>query len=523
MASSESDPTNGGVGNHDSEVTLEEMRARLDALRNDPVFGDATGEATNDRTDLMKLMMMEFLQGNRPKPKSEQEECSNMFKRFSAHKPPTYDGKPDPTEFEEWLNSMEKLFDATQCPDKWKVNFAVFYLKGQADLWWKTIKDMQKESDFGWEKLKEALRNQFYPQSLRLQMEDEFIHLKQRNMTVLEYAVKFNELARFAPDLVSTDRQRMSRFEGGLNLDLQEKLSTYISSSYQELYDRAINVERKTKLRKEIYDQGKRKVTSQEGQQNKSFNKRQFTGSYQGGNRNREQNQAPWCSKCGKQGHLMKDCRKGTNQCYRCGKSDHLVKDCPTAPERRAQGGNNLVPAREQRNFQTSSYGNNVNNNRNNPRGPPQAGRVFMMQKDEAEADDTVITGTFPVHSTSAYVLFDSGASHSFISLSFSKCLNIEPCLEFHAMSITLPNGRSVSCDKMFRNCPILIGRCEFFVNLIQFDLTDFDVILGMDWLSKYQADINCLKHEITLTGPNNHIVTYQRQSTKPKTKIISH
>ncbi|XP_057250621.1 uncharacterized protein LOC130591354 [Beta vulgaris subsp. vulgaris] len=234
MASSESDPINGGNANHESEVTLEEMRARIDALRSDPVFGDATGDASDNRMDLMRLMMMELLQGNRQRPRTEQEECSNMFKRFSAHKPPTYDGKPDPTEFEEWLNGMEKLFDATQCPDKWKVNFAVFYLKGQADLWWKTAKEMQQHPGFGWEHLKEAMRNQFYPQSLQLQMESEFIHLKQRNMTVLEYAVKFNELARFAPDLVSTDRQRMNRFEGGLNVDLQEKLAAHMSKSYQE-------------------------------------------------------------------------------------------------------------------------------------------------------------------------------------------------------------------------------------------------------------------------------------------------
>ncbi|XP_057249000.1 uncharacterized protein LOC130590533 [Beta vulgaris subsp. vulgaris] len=125
---------------------------------------------------------------------------------------------------------MEKLFDATQCPDKWKVNFAVFYLKGQADLWWKTAREMQNQPGFGWEGLKEAMRNQFYPQSLQLQMESEFIHLRQRGMSVLEYAVKFNELARFAPDLVSTDRQRMNRFEGGLNLDLQERLAANMIS-----------------------------------------------------------------------------------------------------------------------------------------------------------------------------------------------------------------------------------------------------------------------------------------------------
>ncbi|XP_048497426.1 uncharacterized protein LOC125496058 [Beta vulgaris subsp. vulgaris] len=318
MASSESDPTNGGNGNQEPDVSLDEIRARLDVLRNDPVFGDATGDVANDnRMDLMRLMMMELLHGNRQRVKTEQEECSNTFKRFSTHNPPTYDGKPDPTEFEEWLNSMVKLFDAIQCPEKWKVNFAIFYLKGQADLWWKTAKGLQSQPGFGWERLKEVMRSQFYPQSLQLQMESEFIQLKQRNMSVLEYAVKFNELARFAPDLVTTDRQIMNRFEGCLNLELQEKLVAHMSQSYQELYDRAINVERKMKLRKEIYENSKRKEKPQDGRSINNSNKRLNMGFSEN---NHYQRPSLQCYKCGKQGHLEKDCRQGTGKCFRCGK-----------------------------------------------------------------------------------------------------------------------------------------------------------------------------------------------------------
>ncbi|XP_057249989.1 uncharacterized protein LOC125496578 [Beta vulgaris subsp. vulgaris] len=307
-----------------------------------------------------------------------------------------------------------------------------------------------------------------YPQSLQLQMESEFIHLRQRGMSVLEYAVKFNELARFAPDLVSTDRQRMNRFEGGLNLDLQERLAANISKSYQELYDRAINVERKMKLRKDVYENGKRKGKGQEVSISNAF-KKQNTGF--------------------SETTMVRDGPYG-QELPGCGKEEREH--------------NNRVPV-QRNNSQNYGYGRNASNNanRNPPRGPPQAGRVFMMQKEEAEADDTVITGTFPVNSVPAYVLFDSGASHSFISTAFSRSLNAKPCSEFSAMSVTIPNGESILCDVMYRNCPILIGGCEFQVDLIQFELTDFDVILGMNWLSKYKADINCLNHEITLRKPD--------------------
>ncbi|KAL2901112.1 Activity-regulated cytoskeleton associated protein 1 [Bienertia sinuspersici] len=222
------------------------------------------------------------MQVNRQRPMTEVEECSNIFKRFASHKPPTYNGKPDLIEFEEWISDMEKLFDATQCPDKHKVNFSVFYIQGQAYLWWKSVKGIQNEPDIDWEKLKQAIRNQFYMQSLQLQMESEFVHLKQRKMSVLEYAVKFNEPARFALDMVSTDRERMNRFEGGLNLDLREHLSSYLSNSYQELYDRAINVESMMKLREEILGNTNRKGTTQGGNSNNGPFKRPNNGNHRG-------------------------------------------------------------------------------------------------------------------------------------------------------------------------------------------------------------------------------------------------
>ena len=61
---------------------------------------------------------------------------------------------------------MEKLFDALQCLDEWKVGFVVFYLKDKADLWWAMIRERQYESGFGWDKFKEMIKDYFYPISL---------------------------------------------------------------------------------------------------------------------------------------------------------------------------------------------------------------------------------------------------------------------------------------------------------------------------------------------------------------------
>ena len=84
------------------------------------------------------------------KEKGVVEDNSYMFKCFASHHPSIYDGTLDPKTFEEWIRGMKKLFNALQCPEDWKVGFAVFYLKDKVDLWWGTMRERQNEPGFGW-------------------------------------------------------------------------------------------------------------------------------------------------------------------------------------------------------------------------------------------------------------------------------------------------------------------------------------------------------------------------------------
>ncbi|XP_057250690.1 uncharacterized protein LOC130591400 [Beta vulgaris subsp. vulgaris] len=135
---------------------------------------------------------------------------------MASYNPKTYDGKPNPVEFEDWVRSMDKLFDAINCPEKWKVGFAVYYSVGQADLWWETMKERRNNEDFGWTQLKDLMRAKVYPSALKRQKEEEFNQLEQGNKSVMDYAAKFMELSRFAPRLVATEELRMNKFERGL-------------------------------------------------------------------------------------------------------------------------------------------------------------------------------------------------------------------------------------------------------------------------------------------------------------------
>ena len=80
-----------------------------------------------------------------------------------------------------------------------------------------------------------------------------------------------------------------------------------------------------------------------------------------------------------------------------------------------------------------------------------------------------------------AHVLFDTGASHSFISMLFSSMLGLEYEPLEYVLSVGVPLGRD--CELSFRcgSVRINIGGRQFLADLIIMPMDQFDAILGMD------------------------------------------
>ena len=115
-----------------------------------------------------------------------------------------------------------------------------------------------------------------------------------------------------------------------------------------------------------------------------------------------------------------------------------------------------------------------------------------MINKKEAHADGTVVTGTLFVNSKPFYVLFDSGAIHSFISVQATS----QSCLDSHKLivkyQINLPNWQIVERSTIYKDIPITLSRESFRRDLIRLNQPEFDLILGMNWFMTYVAVINC-------------------------------
>ena len=112
--------------------------------------------------------------------------------------------------------------------------------------------------------------------------------------------------------------------------------------------------------------------------------------------------------------------------------------------------------------------------------------RVFLVTQQEADASPDVITGMISVYDHDAYALVDPGATHSFISVPFTERHQIESQPIDGRMVVSVPNGDIMISERIVPGSRLVIQNKDFPADLIVLGIHDFDIVLGMDWLSKH-------------------------------------
>jgi len=115
---------------------------------------------------------------------------------------------------------------------------------------------------------------------------------------------------------------------------------------------------------------------------------------------------------------------------------------------------------------------------------PRATGRVFAMTGAEAAGSDGLIQGTCFIAGRGLKVLFDSGATYSFVSHLCVDELGLEVRELHFELLVSTPASGIVSTSVVCAECPVVVEGCRFKVNLICLPLLGLDVILGMDWLA---------------------------------------
>ena len=203
-------------------------------------------------------------------------------------------------------------------------------------------------------------------------------------------------------------------------------------------------------------------------------------------------------------------CRLLTGGCFRCGSLDHLIAQCPReSGDNRSQQGSGKGRSAEPLSTHDRGRGRSGPSQHRGQGGivsetvdrlmPTAPTRAYAMKAREDQDAPKVIVGIFSLYDIEMHALIDPGSTHSYVCMEhvFDKVLAMEKLT--YDMHVTSPLGHNVSVNSVYRNYPIVIQARGFLVDLITLPFREFDLILGMDWLTKHRAIVDCGQKTVVL------------------------
>jgi hypothetical protein len=114
------------------------------------------------------------------------------------------------------------------------------------------------------------------------------------------------------------------------------------------------------------------------------------------------------------------------------------------------------------------------------------------MTHEDVGVVPNVVVGTLQLYTIQVYALIDPRASHSFVAYRIVNNLYVLSSKLGVGVTVSTSLERVYILKYLYRVKTIYIGGLELMVDLMPLELYDFDLILGMDWLSKHKAQVDC-------------------------------
>ncbi|KAJ9547556.1 hypothetical protein OSB04_020099 [Centaurea solstitialis] len=347
--------------------------------------------------------------------------------------------------------------------------------------WWGLILKSRTEEQIDtmtWDKFKVLFNEQFSTRIEKESITTEFLRLTQTTETVNEITDQLLEKSLFCPDNVSNEAIKMYRYRGVLKLDIREFVAREMCKSFNQM----VEVARARELYLEEQQQGKRKVEQTQAPAKK------FTGSRSDGRKG-----FMGCSKCGT------TIRASAGRWIRCVSiPGHIKPNCPKLAEALVQ-----APAPTTLRITDGTTGKKGGSS-------ASRGRAFQVTAEEAQTASDVVTGVFPVNARPVLVLFDTGATLSYVSHAFCKDFQLERGKLANPLAIDIAAEEVRVVEDVFRDCTIEIFGVTFKINLIPIPMNGVDVVVGVYWMFENQATVDVAEQLVrTQNSSGGELVVY--------------
>nr|GEY39732.1 hypothetical protein [Tanacetum cinerariifolium] len=309
---------------------------------------------------------------------------------------------------------------------------------------------------------------------------------------VAAYTQRFQELALMCTKFLADETKKVNKCISGLPDNIHGNVMSARPKTLDETIELANDLmDQKLRTYEERQNDNMRKTddSSRNNQQQQPHKKQNVSRAYTAGpdekkvytgdlplctkcNYHHTRKCTPKCGKCKRYGHTTTDCQVNTNNnnrnqkaraCYECGNTRHIKKNCPKLKNHENGNGNGVAQ-----------------------------GRAYALEGRDSSPNPNVITCSFILNNRYAKIMFDTGADRSFVSTTFNALIAITPTTLENHYDVELADRKIIGVNTIVRGCTLNFMNHPFNIDLMLVPLGSFDIIIRMDWLTKYHGVIIC-------------------------------
>ncbi|XP_073122217.1 uncharacterized protein [Henckelia pumila] len=146
----------------------------------------------------------------------------------------------NPIVAEEWVKSLEVIFDYMQLNDANRVKCAIFMFRDDSRVWWQGARSAVNLATLTWNGFMDVFYAKYFTISTRTRLDREFLEICQGSMSIAEYVKKFERRRYFAPMIAENPAEELKHFMEGLNAFIHRDVRLSGATTYQASVDEAM-------------------------------------------------------------------------------------------------------------------------------------------------------------------------------------------------------------------------------------------------------------------------------------------